>query len=321
MRRFEQELMVPLEDIEFALIGMPELPWADFLLNPRRLRGSDFLMRWSQGQWSEHRIVEAINATDAFFALPYGPSSVAPSDDVRAFELYFERLEAAGLGALKRPDLLVFQRSDEGIVKEAVAGMGGEAELPFLREDVPAMRVLLRHAVMAIECENSLWVAKMMPDYERQMKPMRRLGGALGLRKGAVLPTVIIKEEDREPLRAWQAGAGVPIHVWQVFYDMAFGVALDEAERLFHTGLIEATQQTFQAPGGPTTSKPIYKIFHHYTYRVGASTEEPGLVAAHLVDKNGHVLPYVRFNGGALRLDAAAAAILSEAAEARSESP
>ena len=24
-----------------------------FLVNPRRLRGSDFLMRWAQGRWSE----------------------------------------------------------------------------------------------------------------------------------------------------------------------------------------------------------------------------------------------------------------------------
>jgi hypothetical protein len=310
--------MVSLDDIEFALRGMSELPWADFLLNPRRLRGSDFLMRWSQGQWSECRIVEAINATTTFIALPYGPSSVAPSDDVRAFELYFERLEAAGLGALKRPDLLIFRKSEEGIVKQAVTGIGGEAQLPFIREDVPAMQVLLRHAVMAVECENSLWVAKMMPDYDRPMKPMRRLGGALGLRKGAVLPTVIIKEEDRQPLMAWQDQAGVPIHIWQVFYDMAFGVALDEAERLFQTGAIEATEQTYQAPGGPTTSKAIYKIFHHYTYCVGESTEQPTLIAAHILDKNGHMLPYVRFEGGCLRLDAAAMAVLATAAKARS---
>jgi hypothetical protein len=25
----------------------------DFLINPRRLRGSDFLMRWAQGRWSD----------------------------------------------------------------------------------------------------------------------------------------------------------------------------------------------------------------------------------------------------------------------------
>src|SRR3972149_6918711 len=35
--------------------SMGKAPWADFLLYPRRLRGSDFLMRWSQGVWSEER--------------------------------------------------------------------------------------------------------------------------------------------------------------------------------------------------------------------------------------------------------------------------
>jgi len=31
----------------------------DFLINPRRLRGSDFLMRWAQGRWSEEIVVRA----------------------------------------------------------------------------------------------------------------------------------------------------------------------------------------------------------------------------------------------------------------------
>ena len=84
------------------------------------LRGSDFLMRWSQGVWSEERMIQAVNGTNEFFAMPYGPSSTAPEDDVREFELYFERLEAAGLRDVKRPDLLVFcNRSlGEGIIQK-----------------------------------------------------------------------------------------------------------------------------------------------------------------------------------------------------------
>jgi hypothetical protein len=63
---------------------------------------------------------------------------------------------------------------------------------------------------------------------------MKRLGGKNGLSKGAVLPNVIIKDEDREPLKAWQTQRGLPIHIWHVFYDLAFGIALDEAERLIN---------------------------------------------------------------------------------------
>lgn len=110
MSLFEKLLSVSAEDIEVELRGHTAAEWLNFVLNPRRLRGSDFLMRWSQGVWSEERLVEAVNSTDEFFALPYGPSGTAP-DDVRAVELYFERLEAAGLGDNKRPDLLVFRKA------------------------------------------------------------------------------------------------------------------------------------------------------------------------------------------------------------------
>jgi|GEM_PF-4742413 hypothetical protein len=37
------------------------------------------------------------------------------TDDVRAFELYFERLELAGLGNIKRPDLLIFKILKKGL--------------------------------------------------------------------------------------------------------------------------------------------------------------------------------------------------------------
>ncbi|MDQ6834201.1 MAG: AccI family restriction endonuclease, partial [Chloroflexota bacterium] len=131
---FEQQPSVSKEDIEFELRGHGPAPWADFWLNPRRLRGADFLMRWSQGEWSERRLVEAVNGTGDFLCYPYGPSGVAP-DDVREYELYFERLEAAGLGKIKRPDLLVFKEHLKAEVEAIIARLGGIEELPFLRED------------------------------------------------------------------------------------------------------------------------------------------------------------------------------------------
>jgi len=45
MHPFEHVLSVSEEDIQFELRGINEITWFDFLLNPRRLRGSDFLMR------------------------------------------------------------------------------------------------------------------------------------------------------------------------------------------------------------------------------------------------------------------------------------
>ena len=256
---FERVFSVGAEDIEIELRGYQAVPWADFLLNPRRLRGSDFLMRWSQGVWSERRVVQAVNATGKYFAMTYGPSGTAPNDDPRSVELYFERLEQAGLGEMKRPDILIFRQTDEATVTAIADALGGAEELPFIREEESGIHDILSHAILAAECENSLWKASQMPHYGSELRPMRRLNGQLGLPKNAVLPTVIVKEEDRAPLREWQQQRGINIHIWHMFYDMAFGLALDSLEELISTGRIQATQQTFQAPGGANTEKIIYR--------------------------------------------------------------
>lgn len=317
MHLFEKFLSVSAEDIELELRGHTAVEWLDFLLNPRRLRGSDFLMRWSQGVWSEERIIQAVNSTDEFFVIPYGPSGTAPDDDVRAFELYFERLEAAGLGENKRPDLLIFRKRSQETVDALVSSLGGVSELPFTPEDSDAIQELLARAILAVECENSLWKGKRMPDYGAELKPQKRMGSKPGLKKNAVVPTLILKEEDREPLQIWQDTNRIPIHIWHVFYDVAFGISLDEAQKLIEEGLILPTEQVFQAPGGATTRKVIYKIYYHYAYPLCDEIQEPELKAKFIEDKNGHILPYVHFEGGRMDLRAEALAILREIADAR----
>lgn len=319
---FERELCVSTEDIEFDFRGVNEISWLDFYLNPRRLRGSDFLMRWSQGVWSEQRITQGINDTKNFFALPYGTSSTAPEGNIRKYELYFELLDRAGHGEVKRPDLLIFKKSDRALVNKIITNInknyripfvlnGGDGSqeyleneqiFPFIHEDDPNLLDLLSHAIIAVECENSLWKAKLMPDFGKPLRPQRRLAGKLGLRKNSVLPTIIVKDEDLEPLTAWQKNTGVKIHVWHVFFDMAFGISLDKAIELIDEGLIEATENQFQAPNGTTTKKLIYKIYYHYAYHLGESENEPELKAEFITDKNGHILPYVHFSGGYLKI-------------------
>ncbi|MDB9467415.1 AccI family restriction endonuclease [Dolichospermum circinale] len=309
MHPFEKVLSVSKENIEIELKYINEISWADFWLNPRRLRGSDFLMRWSQGVWSEKRLTDAINQTNQFYAIPYGPSGTAPTDDVRAFELYFERLEAAGLGKIKRPDLLIFKIEEKSYVDDFLKDIGGSEELPFIVEN--ELQPLIRKSLIAVECENSLWVAEKMPDYNKEMKPQKRLEGKIGLSKSAVLPTVIIKEEDRIPLNRWQIENNIPIHIWHVFFDKAYGLSLNQAEQLVKEGLIEPTIQTFQAPGGATTKKAIYKFYYHYAYHLGISTEKPTLLPDYIEDKNGHILPYVKFAGGSLQITQDALKILN----------
>lgn len=299
---FEKVLSVSMEDISMSFLAMGNIAWADFLLNPRRLRGSDFLMRWSQGVWSEERLTQAVNETGKYFALPYGPSGTAPTNDVRAYELYFERLEKAGLGSIKRPDLLIFRAEDRAKVDSIVNALNGISELPFTVEDDANMQKLLQYAVIAVECENSLWRAKQMPDYASPLTPQKRLGGRAGLKKTAVTPTIIIKEEDRKPLQNWQKQHSIPIHIWHSFFDEAYGISFADAERLFTQGDIEPREQVFQAPGGATTKKVIYKIYRHHAYPLATTVEEPELIANAITDKNGHILPYVRFVGGKTQL-------------------
>ncbi len=308
MNLFERILSVSSEDIELELRGITYVSWSDFVLNPRRLRGSDFLMRWSQGAWSEHRVIEAVNDTEEFFALEYGPSGTAPDNDVRAFELYFERLDKAGLGNIKRPDLLIFKKDDKPKVDRFVRALGGKEELPFRPEN--DLKDLLSYALLAIECENSLWKSKVMPDYGKPLTPQKRLEGKPGLKKTAVVPTVIIKEEDRQPLEKWQDSQPIKIHIWHVFFDQAYGLSLDQANHLIDAGLIQPTIQVFQAPGGATTRKAIYKFYYHYAYPLGVSIEEPTLDSAYVEDRNGHILPYVTFKGGKLKLTEDALEIL-----------
>lgn len=306
---FERELSVTAEEIAFELRGHASAPWSEFWLNPRRLRGADFLMRWSQGEWSEKRIVEAVNATGQYLCYPYGPSGVAP-DDVREYELYFERLEAAGLGQIKRPDMLVYESSRKTEIDAIITRLAGSKELPFLSEDRPEMRTLLDRAIIALECENSLWRARQMPDYGVPMKPQKWLNGGIGMKKAAVLPTVIIKEQDLGPLSEWEARAGVPIHIWHSFFDEAYGLALKRAVALIDERKIVATLQTFQAPNGATSTKPIYKVYYHYAYPLGVAIEEPSLKAEAITDKNGHILPYVVFAGGRLQISEEALGVL-----------
>ncbi len=153
-------------------------------------------MQWSQGRWAEDVVVRAINATGEFWAVPYGPSSVAPSDP-QEMEGYFERLDQASTVG-KRPDLLILPQPDYEAVHRQLDTVGLE-NIPFTPEE--SLKFLLSKALIAVEVENSLWVASQMPDYGKG-KPLVRRGypDLIGFAKNKKVPTVIIKDEDLEPL-------------------------------------------------------------------------------------------------------------------------
>jgi hypothetical protein len=87
---------------------------------------------------------------------------------------------------------------------------------------------------------------------------------------------------------------------------------------LIESGKILPTEQVFQAPGGATTRKAIYKLYYQYAYLLGEATEEPSLIPDYIMDKNGHILPYVRFKGGRLKFSSQALDVLNSTAKGRS---
>ncbi len=295
---FKEFLQTTAVDLEILLPGSFGQEICNFYLNPRYLRGSDFLMRWSQGRWAEDIVVRAINATSEFWAVPYGPSSVAPADP-QEMEQYFERLDRAGATG-KRPDLLILSRPDYETIRRAVEDIG-LANIPFTPEE--SLEFMLSRSLIAVEVESSLWIASQMPDYG-QGKPLTRQGrpDLIGFTKSKKVPTVIIKDEDLEPLRQWEAQRHVPIFVFHVFYDQAYYLSLERAGRLISEGVIVPTKQTFYAPGGPTTHKSIYKIWYTLACPLGQMTQAPEMSAKFVQDRNGHILPYVHFSGGELVL-------------------
>lgn len=328
---FERFLQTTDTDLDFLLPDLFTQLLCWFHLNPRYLRGSDFLMRFSQGRWAEDIVARTINATDDWRAVPYGPSSVAPSDP-HEMELYFERLDKAGAVG-KQPDLLILPQDDYEAIRLQLDEIGlvnlpftPEAELDFLRS----------RAIIAVEVENSLWVAHEMPDYGQGIGLVELIGKKRRFRKPesiarwenwtksvrcfcaqsetrkhlkgfletAKVPTVIVKDEDLEPLARWETNFDIPIFVFHVFYDEAYFISLQEACKLIDAGVILPTEQTFYAPSGPTTHKHIYKIWYTLTHPLGTLTQAPELSARFIQDKNGHILPYVHFSGGRMALSA-----------------
>ena len=237
-------------------------------------------MRFSQGRWAEDILVRTINATNDLRAVPYGPSSVAPADPYE-MELYFERLDKASpIG--KRPDLLVLPRDGYEAIRPQLDEIGS-ANLPFTPEaDLEFLRS-----------------RRNVRRFCGQLETRERLKGFL---ETAKVPTVIIKQEDLEPLTDWEVNYSIPIFIFHVFYDEAYYISLQEACELIESGVILPTEQTFYAPGGPTTRKYIYKIWYTLAQPLGTMTREPEMQAKFVKDKNGHILPYVHFSGGQMAL-------------------
>jgi hypothetical protein len=272
-----------------------------YLINPRRLRGSDFLMRWSQGRWSEELVIRALSQTTRFGVLPYGPSTVAP-EDPSELERFFDTMDRIAREG-KRPDLLLYDRDSFGWASaELQQRLGSVAKMAETPSD--AVRDVIVRARAAVEIENSLWVTEKMPGFG---KPLLRY--LRGKRRGqikppGVIPTIIVKQEDIPRLRQWEADYGIPIYVVHVFYDRGYFIKFQDVLRLLESGDLGLETQRYSNPDGTASSpKQIVKVPYSLCREFGTVTG-PTLVPRTFVDKNGKVMTYVTFSGGDLHLSA-----------------
>ncbi len=72
------------------------------------------------------------------------------------------------MGQIKRPDLLILKKSFKNEIKQIVNDFGGIKELPFVGEE--NLSELIKNSIIAVEYENSLWVAEKMSDYNKKLK-------------------------------------------------------------------------------------------------------------------------------------------------------
>lgn len=311
---FEKWVSLPPDDLDFVLPNLFDPDAGSYYVNPRYLRGSDFLMRWSQGRWSEEVVIEAFGRHHNWKALPFGPSSVAP-EDPKELEMYFERLEASGVG--KRPDLLIFEANTYESIQAVVKRIGIQ-NIPFTPEQ--ELQFVINKAVCAVEVENSLWVSKAMPHYGKG-RPSKLDPKLTVFLRSQKVPTVIVKDEDLKPLRAWQKKWKIPLYIFHVFYDQGFFISFNRALSLVRKRIVEVTEQTFFAPGGATTTKGIYKIWYSLASPLGEIVQQPELRSKVVQDRNGHILPYVHFSGGRLELSAEVERELESLARQKQGSP
>jgi hypothetical protein len=298
---FDLYLQLPTDELVWEFGGADQIApdEIDFLINPQRLRGSDFLMRWAQGRWSEEIVMRAINQTQQLGVIPYGPSTVAP-EEPRELELFFEKMDEIGREG-KRPDLLLYDKRTfdwaHGELERRLGGIEKMAEMPSAQ-----VRDVIIKARAAFEIENSLWVTEKMPGFGKPFSRYVRGKNKGRLKPAGIIPTIIVKQEDIPRLQQWEADYGIPIYVVHIFYDRGYFVKFDDVVKWLDSGELGMETQHFTNPTGTAaSSKQIVKVPYILCKEFG-TVSGPTLEPKTFVDKNGKVMTYVTFSGGDVHL-------------------
>jgi len=263
-----------------------------------RPRGTDFLINWSLGFWSEERVLEAVNSLGHFIAFRYGVSRVGPFT-FEEFRKYYERLKQAYLHG-KRPDLIVFDLNlynqlsecEKQVLKKLVDLSNAEAD------------PVIEKALFGVEVEFSKWHVGKMLQY-RQQKAQTELG-----------PTFTIKQEDLEPLIKWARHFKKEIVVVQVFYDRAYITPFSQALSVIQNLNKGLKPPSARAERDRKTGKYTYFISClSYGKLLGYFNPAPSIEGKVLVDERGMLWPTVELVNGRLNVTQEARDLLDKIAQ------
>ena len=298
---FNLYLQLPTDELawEFDRVDYFAPDEITYLINPRRLRGSDFLMRWSQGRWSEEIVIRALNETSHFSVVPYGPSTVAP-DDPAELELFFEKMDLIAQEG-KRPDLLLYDKAVSDWVQDQLEHRLGSAE-KMAETSSARVRDVIARARAALEIENSLWVTEKMPGFGKPFSRYTRGKNKGRIKPSGIIPTVIVKQEDIPRLQQWEADHKIPIYVVHIFYDRGYFIKFDDVLALLDSGELGMESQRFTNPDGTAASPKLIVKVPYVLCKEFGTVSGPTLAPRTFVDKNGKVMTYVTFSGGEIRL-------------------
>jgi len=298
---FDLYLQLPAEELVWEISESVRFSPEDlrYLINPRRLRGSDFLMRWSQGRWSEETVIRALNATSEFGVIPYRPSTVAP-DDPQELERFFETMDVVAQEG-KRPDLLLYDRLTFDGVRQEIDHRWGDIK-KVAQTPSPELGAIISKARAALEIENSLWVTSKMPGFGKPFTRYTRGKNKGRLKPPGIIPTIIVKGEDIPRLEEWEGRFGIPIYIVHIFYDRGYFIKFSQVTHLLSSGELGFETQKFTNPDGTASSpKQIVKVPYILCQEFG-TVSNPTLSPRTFVDKNGKVMTYVTFSGGSIEL-------------------
>jgi hypothetical protein len=230
-----------------------------------RFRGENFKGKWSLGSWAEQKIINAINASENFRAVSYGKSGVSTAktkEEVRDYWNLHKERESFG----KRPDVLVFEKSifDELINDEKKAEL-----LKDLAGNLEAdVEEIVNASLLGIESEASIWQGEKMKHFGRNWA--EKTGGLKPLNevKTWTAPTVIVKDEDLQPLIDWQNYYQKPIYIVHLFYDMALMLNFSKLREYIAEGTVKGEIFDYGK-----ASKTIYKTFYGLATEFGKFTE------------------------------------------------